>query len=178
MLRFIKRLFGRDAAKSDSRNSGARELIVQGSTRQSGRRATDVYFDNMAKIQGAISRQAFEEAATLVRESFHYIPDFVRETKEEYGAFDISSIPALQQGGTMLALARDDEGLAEMRDVVASSPELEPWREGVERHLSDRVMFEIYPDRGFRKSELPSNRCQNPCRRDRRSPDRLAHFLS
>ena len=60
------------------------------------------------------------------------IPEWVKETRRDYGSFDIRSIPALEQGGTMLALLGDEEGLARMRRIVASSPELEPWTEEVE----------------------------------------------
>ena len=69
-------------------------------------------------------------------------PKWVKETRQDYGSFEIPSIPALQQGGTILALVGDDEGLARMRDIVASSPELEPWLEVVERHQDDRQLFE------------------------------------
>ena len=140
MLRFIKRLLGQDFGSS--RSGSANELTVQSLSRQRGRRATDAYFENMARIQGAIATQAFDEAAKQVRESFRYIPDWVRENVYEYGSFDISTIPALQQGGTTLALVGDDEGLDRMRNIVNSAPELEPWRAEVEQHLSDRVLFE------------------------------------
>jgi hypothetical protein len=140
MLRFIKRLLGQDAG--ESRSGSVNELTVQSPSRQRGRRATDAYFENMARIQGAIGNQAFGEAAKYVRESFRYIPDWVRENVCEYGSFDISTIPALQQGGTILALVGDDEGLDQMREIVNSAPELEPWRAEVERHLSDRVLFD------------------------------------
>ncbi|HUO03868.1 MAG TPA: J domain-containing protein [Candidatus Binataceae bacterium] len=41
----------------------------------------------------------------------------------------------------MLALAGDDAGLAEMKKVVASIPELDPWITAVEQHLQDRWLF-------------------------------------
>jgi len=113
MLRFIKRLLGQDFGSS--RSGSANELTVQSPSRQRGRRAADAYFENMARIQGAIATQAFDEAAKQVRESFRYIPDWVRENVYEYGSFEISTIPALQQGGTTLALVGDDEGLDRMR---------------------------------------------------------------
>jgi hypothetical protein len=140
MLRFIRRLLGQDAG--ESRSSSANELTAQSPSRQRGRRVSDAYFENMARIQGAIASQAFDEAAKYVRESFRYIPDWVRENVHEYGSFDISTIPALQQGGTMLALVGDDKSLDQMREIVNSTPELESWRAEVDQHLSDRVLFE------------------------------------
>src|SRR6202051_1798343 len=100
MLRFIRRLLGRDAAGSEHRRRKVTELTIQGPARRDGQRASDAYFANMAKIQGAISSQAFDEAASFVRESFRYIPDWVKQTRQEYGSFDISFISALQHSGT------------------------------------------------------------------------------
>jgi hypothetical protein len=84
----------------------------------------------------------FERAARLVRENLRQIPDWVKETRREFGSFDISSIPALQQGGTVLALVGDDEGLAEMRRVVTTVAELAPWSDEVDRHQHERNLFE------------------------------------
>ena len=47
-----------------------------------------------------------------------------------------SPIPALEQGGTILALAGDDDGLAEMRQIAESIPDLKPWADEVARHAS------------------------------------------
>jgi hypothetical protein len=58
----------------------------------------------------------------------------------------ISTIPTLQQGGTVLALVGDDEGLRRMQEVVASTPELGPWVEEVERHQQDRLLFQAILD--------------------------------
>jgi hypothetical protein len=65
----------------------------------------------------------------------------VRSIQQVYGSFDIRSIPALEQGGTMLALVGDDEGLKEMQDLVWSLPELKPWHSTVGRHEEDRRLF-------------------------------------
>jgi hypothetical protein len=85
MLRFIRRLFDRDGAESESPRSSAAKLIVQSSSRRGKRRTSDAHFDNMARIQGSISRQAFGDAARFVRDSFRHIPDWVQETRHEYG---------------------------------------------------------------------------------------------
>lgn len=104
-------------------------------------RRSDTYYDTMTQMQKSISGGNFEKAAWLVRENLHRIPDWVEETCVEFGTFDIRSIPALEQGGTVLALVGDDIGLAQMRDMVASISELEPWIEIVEQHQYDRQLF-------------------------------------
>ena len=93
-------------------------LVVGRSSRSDRRRASDAYFDTMSRSQAAVSKRDFEEAARLVRENLDNIPDWVNETRREYGSFDIRNIPTLQQGGTVLALLGDDEGLAQMREVI------------------------------------------------------------
>ena len=95
----------------------------------------------LAKVQEAISKRDYERAAGLVRENIRQVSAFVRSTQQEYGSFDISSIPAFEQGGTMLALVGDIEGLTEMREIVSSIPELDPWRSVVEQHEEDRRLF-------------------------------------
>ena len=142
MLRFIRRLFGAPVSKDEIQGSRTTDLVLQRPPRSGGRRASDAYFDTMSRMQAAGSNRDFEMAARLIRENLRYIPDWVRETRREYGSFDIRTIPSLQQGGTVLALVGDDEGLAQIHEVVASVPELKPWAEEVERHQQDRRLFE------------------------------------
>ena len=142
MLRFIKRLFGTGASRDEGQRSRTTDLVVGSSPRSGRQRASEAYFDTMSRMQAAVSNRDFEGAGRLVRENFRHIPDWVRETRSEYGSFDIGKIPALQQGGTVLALVGDDKGLAQMREIVASTTELKPWAEEVERHHVDRRLFE------------------------------------
>ena len=142
MFRFIRRLLGSDVAAVDDRCRDEAELVIRRSSRSRERRTSEAYFDSMSRMQAAVSSRDYEGAARLVRENLQYLPEWVKEWRQDYGSFDIRSIPALQQGGTILALVGDEEGLTRMRDVVASSPELEPWLEAVERHQYDRRLFE------------------------------------
>ena len=142
MLRFIRRLFGKDAARPDSQRGNEAEAVVHRSSRSRERRVSDAYFDTMSRMQAAVSNRDFVGAARLVRENLQYVPDWVKETCRDYGSFDIRTIPALQQGGTVLALVGDDDGLARMREIIASALELEPWAEEVQRHHQDRRLFE------------------------------------
>ena len=103
---------------------------------------TTLYYDAMGKTQGAIARHDYDAAAQSVRESLKFIPGWVSATVHEYGRFDISSIPAIEQGGRVLALVGDDVGLTEMRAIIAKTPALEPWAERAEQHGKDRVMFD------------------------------------
>lgn len=139
MGRFLKRLLGMDEA---SELPQARPS--QDGARSRGRDATGSsrgYFELFGQLQSALSQRNYGRAAQLARESLRELPALVRETKSEYGAFDIASIPALQHGGTAMALQGDLDGLREMRDVVESIPELRHWMPTVKAHEEDMQLF-------------------------------------
>lgn len=147
MLRALKRLFGgRPAAAPRGVLQQQGNALDQhrgngggGSGRQA--RASDGYFDSMICMQEAVRNSDFEAAPRHVHENLRHISAWVRETCSEFGAFDIRTIPGIEQGGTVLALQGDDDGLARMRQVVDSTPELAPWRETVSQHERDRELF-------------------------------------
>ena len=141
MFLFIRRLFENDVTTADSRGGDDTELVVHRSSRAHKPCVSDTYFDPMSRMQAAVSNRDYEGAARLVCENLQYIPDWVKETRRDYGSFDIGSIPALQQGGTVLALVGDEEGLARMHETVVSVPELEPWADAVKRHQYDCRLF-------------------------------------
>ena len=140
MLRLIKQLFGGDKKAIATERDDATQRVVR-SSRPRTPNASDAYFDSMQRMQRAVSNRNFESAALHAHQNLRYITSWVKESRRECGSFDIPSIPALQQGGTVLALVGDDKGLARMQEIVASLEELEPWAEVVEQHLGDRRLF-------------------------------------
>ena len=146
MSDLIKRLFGNNPSEKPVRENSTNDLIVERELWSDKNSVSDGYFRTMEKMQEAISKRNYEKAGRLVRENLEYIPSFVKEACAEYGSFDISSIPVLQQGGTILALLNDNEGLVRMREIVASMPELSPWIENVERHRRDLDLFQAILD--------------------------------
>lgn len=104
-------------------------------------KTTSDYFGTMGNMQEAVSKRDYERAARLACENLRQVPAFVRSTKRSYGSFDISSVPALEVGGTLLALVGDDEGLAELRRIVTSNRDLDPWIDTIEQHEEDRRLF-------------------------------------
>ena len=140
-MRFIRQSFGTDAALPNSQRSNDEKQVLHHSSCSHEYRVSDAYFDTMSRMQAAVSRRDFEEAARLVHENLRYIPGLVKEWCSDYGSFAIGMIPALQQGGTVLALVGDDEGLTWMSEIIASMPELEPWTEEIQRHQLDRQLF-------------------------------------
>lgn len=100
----------------------------------------------MGRMQDAISKRAYVLAAELARAQLRQIPAFVRAEVSDHRGFVIQSIPALQVGGTMLALAGDRESLLEMQRVVDSLPELEPWADAPAEHIEDMRLLQAVTD--------------------------------
>ncbi len=146
MLRFIKRLLENRPVAADKRQAGETELSDACPYRFGDYQVADRYFDTMSRMQAAISDRNYARAAELVHENMQHIPDWVVERRRDHEEFDIRSIPALEQGGTVLALVGDHEGLARMHEIVISVPELDPWTDGVKRHQYDLQLFEAIQD--------------------------------
>ena len=107
----------------------------------SGGDATASYFDTVFQMYAAVSNRDYERAAQLVRENLTYIPGWVEETLSQQDSFNIASIPTLEQGGTVLALVGDDEGLSSMRDLIYSIPHLARWVGKIRGHQNDLELF-------------------------------------
>ena len=146
MMRFIKRLFESETSDHDSSSAENVEPSAEPSTGQFGGVVSDQYFDSMTKMQTAISKNDYGNAAKLVRQNLGYIPGWVEETCRQYGSLLVSSIPSLQQGGTILALVGDEGGLVMMRETVFSTPELEPWIENIAQHEDSLRLFQAIQD--------------------------------
>ena len=141
MLWFLKRFLSIEDAPTPHLSDAPNEARSAARSSSDGGYSSSEYFATLGKLQEAISKRDYEHAAQFARENVHQILAFVRSTQQEYGSFDISSIPALEQGGTMLALAGDDLGLKEMREIVSSIPELESWSSLVDQHEEDMRLF-------------------------------------
>jgi hypothetical protein len=140
MLSFLKQLFGLEPPLQGHSALPNKSLGLAQAPTTTQSNSSD-YFATMGKLQEAISKRDYKQAANLARENMRQVSVFVRSTKREFGSFDISSIPALEEGGTVLALVDDTEGLKEMREIVRSIPELDPWLSAIEEHQKDRSLF-------------------------------------
>ena len=127
----------RDTARAHSTHYSARSASSASSARGPSSPSDD-YFSTMAALQEAVARRDFGQATTLTRRNLAQVAHFVRSERAQYGSFDIQRIAALELGGTVLALAGDDEGLAEMHALVRSTGALAPWRAVVDRHVENR----------------------------------------
>ena len=147
MRNFFRRLLSSSSESEqvapESADNGSSHLLayIEESRRRAEETDTSGYFELMSRMQGAISDRDYSAAAELARDNMRQVPEFVRKTRLEFDEFVIQSIPALQEGGIMLAFAQDQDAIEEMRRIIASSPELEPWSDAPDAHLRDLRLF-------------------------------------
>ncbi len=140
-MNFLKRMFGLSESRIGLPETPTQFDAIVPLVRSRDDGASASYFETMANMQGAVSERDFGTAAQFARENLRQIAKWVQETSNDYGSFDIGSIPALEQRGRVLALTGDHTGLAEMARIVATTPELEAWAEQVEKHQRDASLF-------------------------------------
>ena len=141
-MEFFKRLFGITPTRDERPPTKPVELPARKAPRSGPSSSGDAYFDTLMQLQNGISKQEYEKARQFIRQNLDHLPGWVKGYSGEFGSFNISSIPALERGGTVLALLGDDKELARMHETVTSVPELQPWVERVERHQDDRRLFQ------------------------------------
>ena len=90
----------------------------------------------MGAFQDAVFRRDFEEAHQAALTNLNFISAFVQSHLTRDGALNFTSIPVLEQGGTVLAIRQDAAGLQRMHALVAADTLLAPWRPRVARHLA------------------------------------------
>lgn len=105
-------------------------------------RSTNTYFLLLGKFKEAVRAKNYQEALKWAKKSLPKIPNFIAEIKRSYGRFDISSIPALEVGGTLMAVLGDYNGIAEIRKTVEGLPELQRWLSIIENHEKDAAMVD------------------------------------
>ena len=158
-MQFIRRLFGRADEVGEERTKQDSKRFHDHAYQSSESASSDRYFDTLMRMQQAIRSNEFEEAGKLVRLNMGCIPIWITETRRQFGSFDIPSIPALQQGGTILAVVGDEEGLRQMQELIEHSPELIDWAERVQQHridirLVEKILEEVGKNPGCLQTEV------------------------
>lgn len=99
------------------------------------------YFVLLGKLQSAISEKRYAEAAEAAHLSIAPLRDWLSDSRGDGQRLQLR-IPALLQGGTMMALAGDFEGLLKVRDLTEEFGHLETYRPDAAKHLKSREQFE------------------------------------
>lgn len=98
------------------------------------------YFKLLELLESAIADRRYENAADAARRSIAPLRKWLQDPKGDGDRLDIR-IPALQQGGTMMALSGDREGLEEIRALVGEFEHLEAYRPDAEKHFAAEDLF-------------------------------------
>ncbi|WOI28635.1 DnaJ domain-containing protein [Sulfitobacter dubius] len=92
------------------------------------------YFSQLQALQDSISDRRYTDAATATRKSLPLIRKWLEDPMGNGKRFNLS-MPALTQGGTMLAITGDRKGLVMLHDLVLEFDHLEEYRVDAEKHL-------------------------------------------
>lgn len=131
MAGFLKTLFGGRSPSKPSppspRESASEPEALAVLAPDKPAPATSGYFAAMVSQQTAIRANDFSAAAAFALEGLRLLRAFVGETADEFGRFDIGSIPCLEEGGRVFALMGNATAQAELAEIVRQTPELAPW---------------------------------------------------
>lgn len=117
------------------------------------------YFALHEQIQAAQKKRDYSTVASLSRQTYELLPDFVAACKREYGRWDIRSSVAVHTGGTIMAVLQDEEGVRLLQQTLATVDELDPWRSVGESAAEDmrlvgRMMTVVSEHPGILQSAL------------------------
>lgn len=98
------------------------------------------YFTLLEKLQSAISEKRYAEAAEAAHMSIFPLRDWLSDPRGDRQRLQLR-IPALQQGGTMMALTGDIEGLLKVHDLTHEFDHLETYRPDAAKHLKSIELF-------------------------------------
>lgn len=99
------------------------------------------YFSLLEKLQSAISKKRYVEAAEAAHLSIAPLRAWLSNLRGDGQRLQLR-IPALQQGGTMMALTGDIEGLLRVRELTEEFDHLEKYRPDAAKHLMSIELFD------------------------------------
>lgn len=135
------------------------------------------YFAQLEHLRNGVTEKDYHKAAVAARASLPWIRKWLRDPR---GGEDrlVLSIPALSQGGTMMAFVGDKDGLMELRKLVQEFDHLEPFRIEAEEHFTDMDLFNRLRDTITAKPGLLQNRLKTELRvSDGRKISRIVAYL-
>lgn len=99
------------------------------------------YFAQLERLTSLVSAKDYSAAAAAARASVPMLRDWLNDPRGNGQRLDIW-IPALSQGGTMMAIVGDLDGLSELRKLVQEFDHLRAYREEAEEHFVDLDLFD------------------------------------
>lgn len=128
-------------SKHQSRFEGFEQETTERLEAQSHEMPGRAYFSRLQDLQESISDRRYTDAATAARKSLPLIRKWL-ENPEGDGKRLSLSMPALTQGGTMLAITGDRKGLAMLHDLVSEFDHLAEYSADADKHLASIELFD------------------------------------
>jgi hypothetical protein len=147
MAGIFKWLFGRASADRAGEAPSLREETKRGGNAYSEPQYFNgpslpgqPYFVQLECLTSSISAKNYPKAAAAARASLPLLRDWLNDPRGNGQRLDIR-ILALSQGGTMMAIVGDRDGLCELRKLVQEFDHLEAYRNEAEEHFVDLDLF-------------------------------------
>lgn len=100
------------------------------------------YFALMEKMNEARAQQRYNDALNLALEAVKWLPQEVKDTKREFGRWDIPGSPPLGYACHYLGALRRRDELVRIKTLLNSVPELKKWTDEVDFALKDADLMD------------------------------------
>lgn len=135
------------------------------------------YFTQLERLTSSVSAKDYSAAAAAARASLPLLRTWLEDSRSDGQRLDIR-IPALSQGGTMMAITGDQDGLSELSALVQEFDFLEAYRVEAEEHFVDLDLFNRIRDVICAKPGVLQNRLKTELGiDDGRRTSRLVSYL-
>ncbi|AUQ99317.1 DnaJ domain-containing protein [Phaeobacter inhibens] len=135
------------------------------------------YFTQMEHLRSGVTEKDYQKAAAAARASLPWVRKWLMDPRGSEDRLELS-IPALSQGGTMMAFVGDKDGLMELRKLVQEFDYLEPFKDEAENHFIDMDLFNRIREAITAKPGLLQNRLKTELDvSDGRKISRLVAYL-
>lgn len=105
----------------------------------------DLYFELLNNIINEKANKNYSKMLMYSQMSFALIEPLIIAEKEEYGTFNITSIPSFELSLPHFAVTGANGQIKNIKEIVYSFPELLPWKEKVERAKKmNKLTYELY----------------------------------
>lgn len=91
----------------------------------------DEYYKLLNLILESKKKKDFLKMLQYCDNSLPKIPALIKETKHDFGSFDLKSIPAIEIGLIFWAVFENKSKLTQVQNLVNQYPDLEPWTKNV-----------------------------------------------
>lgn len=143
----------------------------------SDRAAVDRYYARIDEPDRLRKLGKTQEALASALAGVELLPALVRETVREYGTFDLSSLPPLDNVCTLACIRRDRDALSRAKQVVEALPQLSAWLDSIDGATNEIAIVEAIFDHLRQHPSFIQSKMPGALGYDGRRVSRLLHHL-